>query len=799
MLRRKQLLCRTSRILRIFQFRVDTGFCHRKYSWLRSIDSHQEKDEIKDWVKGSLHEPLPAQHFPDRLKNDENNNITSVSSEFDYTITMISEGEYRIQWRDDFRKADLNTVGNVIEKAQQGMLFDISQIIVLVRALRSVQRDYEIHELYCAYRKYLHLMDGGIAQSSLIQEFLEIVLRVEESLGNFDSCETLFSEYIKYPKLDPQIILIGLRTFIRNDNLQLAKQFFIQVLDNPDTFPITTSELKLLLSDLSKFNELDTVKFIFRLWLTKKCDDNPSSFENYPDYDILSTMHRLYLRLNDKDGLEKFLTLEAVKRSNYPNDVMFEIVEFCHQLRRNKTTDDSDENDLPMKMDSFLLSLQNRRSDRRKFYLLVLDSLVKRNDFASIRHVVSRVKDDAEIHLDGAFHLKIATFFVKQGLLSHLLQYYSEVVRTQAAGRIRLKVAHIEQLWLCAIQTYPSLTREITNEVKVLLDKDKFVRQFTGLQRVIKQTSQVKQRRQMGGQEYVKSALTSTDFEKLQKFESAISRSDVAGATTTILESLKQGARPRFDFYFSAVRICLRSSLPALAKVLSDVILKSYNSPLKLNILWLRYDALNQYRSTVSKSEMLSSNKVPLIETQLKEFERGHQSSLNFQNYLQLAQISIGIRDYHHASLLVEKSFSLIDNQDRQQWLMYYMTALKLAARLYDSKEFIKVLRHWNQNPEAKLISRGCIRQIKAFIKLFEKRRDQVSDYDAAVRHQMSKEVEFAVEKYVNLKFEGLNETRKLCNILASWLKQEMKERSKIERKRRKVLNLSVAKYSDKA
>ena len=49
------------------------------------------------------------------------------------------------------------------------------------------------------------------------------------------------------------------------------------------------------------------------------------------------------------------------------------------------------------------------------------------------------------------------------------------------------------------------------------------------------------------------------------------------------------------------------------------------------------------------------------------------------------------------------------------------------------------------------------------------------------------------------MKFEGLNESRKLCKLLTRWLNQEMKELARDERKRRKALDLAVAEYSDEA
>lgn len=793
MLRRKPFLCPAARILHLFEVGSTVNRTHRCFTWLRSLEKRENEEDIADWVKGSLHEPIPPQHFQERFPTSTDDGLpprllTAPSK-------VVSKDAYLRDWHHRFAKADLRAVGLVIEGIRnKTMLFSLPHLMTLLRSLSQIKRYYEIHEIYRVLKECLPLSSDKSTDASIKQEFLRIVLQAEDNLGNYKLCEDLFSDYIKFPRLDRSSISIGLRSFLRNDNLQLAKQFFIQVLESPETFPITKKEFKSFLRELGYLGDLESMQFIFKLWVTKRCQGGETKTCCDPDYETLTLFHSLFLKYEDMTGLEEFLELEVVKRTGYQADIVFQVTEFCQALHRTKNEMETPTTE---KIDYFLTMLEGRPSDRRNFYLSTLKALVMGDDFENIRHVIAKVQQDKEVHLDGSFHLTIARFFVRYGMLNHLIQYYSDVVLNQAAGRIRLKVSHVEQLWNCALQAYPSLTREITNELKVVLSKKQYVRALPRLQRVIDQTSKVRRCRIMGGDEYYKSGLPQLDYVRLGNFESSINNHDVVNATNTLLESLKRGTKPHFNFYLCAIRKCLSFSLPELAKVLNDMLSKRYKVPLKLSILWLRYDISSQYESTISQSEMLSFHKVPLLEAQLREFERSHRESMNFQNYLQLSQVSMLIRDYNQGHLFLKEAANAIDKRSRQQWLMYYMTALKIAARLYKADDFLSLLRAWNQNSRAKLVTHGCIRQVKSYRKLFEKRVNHLSDVNEETLTDISKEIELLVEKYVVLKFEGLNESRRLYALLQRWLDQEVKEHSRIERKRRK--SLATIAYSDKA
>lgn len=791
MLRRKPALYLTSRIFRLLDVNSALYVSYlRGFSSLGPVENQQNKDDIESWVKSSLLEPMPAQHFSSPMKTTTGyqSPVPRMYIVNGNPMTFMSEKEYLSCWHSRFSRGDLDVVKSVIAMVHVSQkLFTMRQLMKLIESMKAARRSYEIHEIYCTYQDYITLLNEYDPNARLYHQFLETIILAEDFLKNYQVCEKLFSEYIKFPNVKPRILSIGLRSFIENNNLQLAKEFFFQALNNPETFPITAVEFDFFLRTIKRFNDFDSMKYFFNLWLTKKCDDGESSKRYYPTYRTLSIFHETYMLFNDEAGLKDFLSNEIVKRTGYESDLLFRLNEFCQNLHKKSITTSSTQSDIVEKIDYFLSLLKDKTSERRQFFLSLLKAFVSIDDFKNLKYTMKRIQDDKDIHLSGAFHLVIARYFVNHGLLRHLIDYYSDIVRKQSTGRIRLRIGHIQQLWDCALQNYPILTKEITNEMKITLNRDEYIREFPHIKQLIKQTSQVTRRKVMGGEEFLRSELSQLDLERLHAFEQRIATGYFAKAEPSILENMRQGIKPQFNFYLCALRKCLDSSLPSVAKMLDDLFLKSYYKvPLKVSILWLRYDIQSKYKLGASKSGPLALSKSQLIEFQINEFVRSNEESLSFQNLLQLSQLCIYVRAYKPASTLLEQARIRIDEQDKQQWLMYYMTALKAYARLYDPVKFLNLLKEWNANPNAKCVSRGCIRQVKVFTKLYHKKRDFVVNYDEEVMQSISTEIEYLVERYTSSKFEGLNDMNKMCSFLKSWLNQEMKEISKYERKRRK-------------
>lgn len=767
--------------------------CIRGFSSLKQDDEQRNKDDIETWVRYTLQEPtsprdtlklehkLPKKHILELAKEDIEERL----------ISIVSKEEYLRQWDSKFKLGDINIANLVIleiQKERKG--FALSQLVILLESMNSRRMYYEIHEIYLAYKNYMPFLRNLDHNKGAEHLFIEIMINAEANLKNFQLCESLFSEYIKYSDVKTQIISLGLRSFIENGNLQLAKEFFIQALKNPDTFVMTNNELYLFLRDLSKYNDFSSIKLVFYSWLTHKCEGTSHSHDVIPDFRSLSLVHRMFKLFNDESGLKELLSNHIVNKTGYENSVLYEITEFCQEIRNCKSPTSGLETQ--SKVEYFLLRLNSEILERRNLYLSLLNAFVSARDINNLKYVMTKIRDDKDIPLSGIFHITIARYFVKRGLFDHLIEYYSSVLKKKGSRSLRLRIGHIQQLWDCTLRSFPILTREITNELKILLNNEKYIRNFPHLKSFLRETNKLVRKRTMGGYETYKSDLPEIDFERLGLLKSQIANGNIAGARSLILENMRQGISPQFNFYFSALKVCLDADLPSLAKVLDDSCSKHYHKiPLKVNILWLRYEIISKYKRVILRSDSSSLSKLQPIKDQIAEFERVHKDSMNFQNYLQLTQLSLYIGDYQLALTLIRESYHIIDDQDKQQWLMYYITALKISARLYRVEEFHRLLKEWNSNANAKWVSHGCIRQIKAFTKLFEKKQDRLEikgDESLKLLTDIYIQIDLLVDKYVNYKFDGLNAMKKLIFFLRRWADLEIKEIARSDKRKHRTV-----------
>lgn len=791
MLRRFSIIYSAARILRNLEIYPNLRLSYsRPFSCRSPVDNQQGKDDIANWVKSSLHEPIPSQHFPRTVRSHVP--TSSGSPEFCPTRFIVSEEEYWDEWYLGFKLGDLNVVGLVLKKAlKEKTLFKFAHIVTLLKSLKYLRRNHDAHEIFCAYKDYLaYLRQDGDDEAYC--DFLEVSLRVESTLSNYKICEELFSEYIKFPNLKAELITVGLRSFLENNNLQLAREFYIQALNNPDTFPMSSKELTELLRDLSRHGDCRSIQTFFDLWLKKKCTEGPESTKYYPSYSLLSLIHRMYLRRNDENGLMHVLSREVVQKTGYQDDVLFELNEFFHILHCQGFILQSD---MEAKIHYFITRLRFRKERREEFYLFLLNSFVLSKDFTNLKYVLCLIQKDSDIELKPKFHLAIARYFVNQGMLHNLVEYYSDILKRGGPESLQLRVSVIDQLYRCASYAHPALTREIVNEFKVILNKDLYIPEFPQLRDFLKKLSRIQIKKGgNGSDEFGMINMSQIDYERLEIFQRFVSRRDLVGARLYILENLRRGTQPSLNFHYCILQKCLDLQLPSLGKTLDDLFSSTYQEiPVKLKILWLRYDISNQYNSLLTHAEPFSVSKVKVLVSRLQDFERHHQSVLNFRNYMQLTQISLLIREYATAESLLQRAVSLMDERDKQQWQIYYMTSLKLAARVYDMDMFLRLIDEWVGNSKASWITHDCLRQVKSFVKLFAKRGDCIPNYDENLRLEIVSACERLVQKYTDLKFEGLDSMHALSKFLKDWLDMEMRYRAKLLRSRRAELEKQLS------
>lgn len=120
------------------------------------------------------------------------------------------------------------------------------------------------------------------------------------------------------------------------------------------------------------------------------------------------------------------------------------------------------------RVDKFITRLNNNISTRKELYMSVVQAYVSTNNFENLKVILEKIQRDNDISIDGSFHLCISRYFVNTNQFEGLFKYYRSVVKT-TDGKTRLRPAFIQQLWSCAVNVYPMLAKEITNDLLVTL------------------------------------------------------------------------------------------------------------------------------------------------------------------------------------------------------------------------------------------------------------------------------------------------------------------------------------------
>lgn len=782
MLRNKQIQ-RYQLLFRPLQYKIQCSnkVKSRRYSnAFKGTAKEQNNQDIKHWVESSLSEPTPAQHFP------QHNPLPNGSDKLNpCTQKIVKQEDFEVNWRTKFTSGNLDVVKLVIQKRQvENTLFSLQDLLVLFSTLQSLGRCFEIHTIYDAYKKDITILKEQCDPKTYIS-FIKVLLQSEHRLKNYELCEELFSEYIKYPRVHTNFIKIGLLTFLRNYNFQLAKEFYIQVLNNQETFPIDNRCFHSFFKEICKKGDLSMMKFVFNMWL-EKCEGE----KMLPLNATIFLMHKQFLIFKDTEGLQKLLSNDKIKQTGYEQSLDFELCEFYHDFHTNK---DLDFEEIESKIDYMLEILNRDKVDRNDFYLNMLKAFVSTNDFTHLKYIMIKVQDDDSITLNDAYHKVIAHYFVKNGLLKNLIQYFSDVV--VPSPNCRLNQTYVEQLWNCALQNYPMLSREYTNEMRILLTNKKYCRDFLWMNYLLKKRLRVVPRDTpysiTTSKEYPKLNYDHLDVRSLISIQQHVANKDEVSARTAILDLVRKGIRPQFSFYYLTLKYCMKRS-SVMAKFVDELLRDMYfKIPLKIDILWIKHDVASFLKSLMPSFQMKQTEKEAFLvaSAKIRDFEREHKDHLNFQNYIQLISTSLQVRDIKTSLDFLCASRELLNESSKREWYIYYSNALKVYARGIMADEFLKVLEEWCSNKNASLITPSTIRSCKGYAKYFKKHQAS-KNVNTEKLNEINKMLESLRDRYKDYKFQGLNDMSFMTNFLKNWLAKEqetMKEANSDKRQRLKL------------
>lgn len=112
----------------------------------------------------------------------------------------------------------------------------------------------------------------------------------------------------------------------------------------------------------------------------------------------------------------------------------------------------------------------------------------------------------------------ISRYFVNTNQFEGLFKYYRSVVKT-TDGKTRLRPAFIQQLWSCAVNVYPMLAKEITNDLLVTLKRSQYSKCLTWVYTFLQENAHIHTRKINGGEDSSLSGFNAVDFERFEEFK----------------------------------------------------------------------------------------------------------------------------------------------------------------------------------------------------------------------------------------------------------------------------------------
>ncbi|SCU99732.1 LAMI_0G00452g1_1 [Lachancea mirantina] len=678
-------------------------------------------------------------------------------------INCVRDADFLNFWKQVFVAAPLSVADQVVEMRQsKNVVFILEDLLVLLEQLQSLERFRDIDMIYRAYEGNLpELAKSCSAQA--YSRFLGLILRAEFGLRNFQTFERLFSHYIKQPYLESAIVELGLLAFVKSKNFPLAKEFYNQILKNQETFPITSSGFHKFAFEIFKTSDLNAMKAVLNLWL-----ENARQSQLLPQKRTMMLFHQLSLRYGDKQAFEALIKRNELKSLQYADSLEYKFCNFCHAVHSHQLTD---KEMIVQKMDSFIDQIEGTGGNN--FYYRMLQIAVAADDFQLINHIMSHVSRDTSVSLNEEYHKYIAHIFVKRGQLRALIDYFLHAVRPLKGGH--LTKVFVEQLWSCALQNYPMLSKEFTNDLRLLLNKPIYLKQYYWLEHVL-WTKMISDLRTKTTKEYGKNSRLALDdgFDEprlLRKVEQHFKEGDFLSVRATIQERVILGVKPHFVVFYSLLKLALKYSV-STGEWIDDLLRRShFNIPLKVDILWLRQNVFHTYRE-LSRTHVASashSDAFLVATTKVREFEEKHKDALNFQNYLQLVSILLGLKDHSGAVQLLNSSKKKINKSDARELNMFYSTALRTYARSRDIDGYLRSLQNWNSDTNASLVTPANIRSCKGFFKYLKAHSDPTVPETRNRLSAILAEQKTLLTRFVGLKFNGLNDMRLLVRFLKEW------------------------------
>lgn len=743
------------------------GFIYDVVFWLRptrfrirysrikcySINSNLEKEkrniDIKMWMQNSLHDPVVS-------RGSTPLNFVRINEKLSGNI--IEQEEFLQVWESRFKLGEAKCVQDIVHlKKSNSKYFQLNQLLILISTLQKLHKYDDIDRICQVYYNDLEFLKST-SNDKEFHNFLKAMIMCESKMSNYPLVESLFKVYLKYSPIESNFIILGLTSMMENKNFITAKQFFYYMLDNQEVFPIDEKCLILFLKYIGKSDDLRSMKNIFELWLKK--------VDKFPSHSVISLIHRNFIKFNLPTGVNYWnylLSHPKIINSQYEHSIDFQICEVLHYISSNSNSTEHIQNVII----NTLKDLKMSPNDLHNFFSQLLYHFVDQNDFNQLKFVMKLIQNNRHIEFDLKYHMIICKYFAKNGLLQNLIIYLKEMIEIYPNFTFNKIVLH--QLWSCGFQAYPILQDSLKHEFNLLLTNSQYKQVFPWLTYSLKNYFPVRSTIQSGDTTMSSATLHMPFIKLLIRVEKNLQRNRLTKAKQIILDQIRLGIKPNFEFYYSLMKYCINNKYFKLIPFLNENLRSTYRYiPLKVDILSLRkelYGIMSHYIESNITHEV-SKRRVAQI---LRTFIQNNEHRINFQDCMSLSLISSRFYQPQLSEMLINRGFGIMNHNNRREWYIYYRTALLVYIRTTNPEKFLLILKELNKNEKATLITRYWIQSVKSHIEYFKKKGldDKMYDY-------MFLELDKMRIKYATIKSNGLESIADLMDMLKKWLDNEV-------------------------
>lgn len=744
----------------------NTSHNEKEYVYINSDSPHEQSLHFLTHTSPSVNTvKINSEISPKRDEKEENE------------INFVTEQKFNYVWLPLIKEycLDVNNYDIPINIVDKSIKFTLPQFMKVLYSLIEHKRLLDVHKIFLSNTSLLHIWRHDNSLRDMYKDLLELMLDVEKELLNFETIEIVFSEYIKIPSPKAKYITIGLRAFIDNNEFQLAKAFYMQSLTHPGNFPMTPNDLHQFLLEISHYNDLPNTNLFFGTWLSARCVEK-DDVTNYPLIETMQLVHGMILLFQDKVQLSQFINNVIVQKSGYLQSVEFELTQYLNKVWRvlsdvNPETEERDTlfNNLP----EYLNLLLHTPIKRTNFYSKLLDYCTISRDIQKFTEVVAVIEKDVGVNMDVTVKEKVGQILSRSRKFTTALEYYEDLIINGSDGALLpIKHSYLNDLWYCITLDYPVLIKVIANELRLTLNKKKYHYHFPWLKFYLQKITQIKMSKINGGIGWNALNLRDAEYGNLMTLDRAIKQRDTKTVDLIIQQTMRDGLVPNFHFYYTLVKALLKNSLITSAKIVDDNIRKSYHSiPEKLNILWLRNDI-----TTRSKGKELSHTEMRrMIAGILRGYMDSKKKSLGYRDYIELTHLAIDFSQYTLADRCLELAWNNFQNKKNAiDWKIFYMTSIKLSTRELDLEDVMETIRQWIKNKDAYILTHGSIRRIKGYLAYFPKKLGDSPDLDKAMLDRAYQDLNVLKTKYLDYKFQGLNDMKRLCNFIETAFDKEI-------------------------